>query len=288
MRAPRPPIPAVLLVAALLGVAACETARSERDRSVPVARINGHALSNDQFDRFLTVKLGDFAGEPLGDAVRSELFDEFVKREVTAQAARDRGLAAAPLETSVETDAARSLVDEQAIDTLVQRYLTEFVLKDVTVSPEEIARFYEANLDAYCPADGFYVRELRLTTRESAERARRDLVAGRRGEATSDASRVYDPSALPPQFKKAVTPLGDGEVSQIVRSTYGYHLFVRERCGDDKPPARVRDRVTSDLRATKNEQRVTEAVERLLREATVEVNPDQLSFHYEGRFAYKK
>ena len=280
----RPPL-VLFALAALLGAAGCDSARSASTERRSLATVNGQTLSDEQFDRFITVKLGEFASEPLDDSVRSELFDEFVKREVTAQAARERGIDLAEVAEAARGEKAAPRVDEQEIDLLVQRYYLEVVLKDVTVSPDEIANYYVANRSTYCPADGYSVREARATSREEAERLRRELAAG--GTATVE-TRLYDPKALPSSFRKTVVPLADGKPSAVVESDFGFHVFVRERCAvDEEPPGRVRERVESDLRASKNERLVSQEVERLLREATVTVNRNQLSFNYEGRFAQR-
>ena len=281
----RPPL-VLFALAALLGVAGCDSARSASAERPSLATVNGQTLSNDEFDRFISVKLGEFATEPLDDSVRSELFDEFLKREVTVQAARERGIEHGEIDEAARGREAALRVDEQEIDLLVQRYYVEVVLKDVTVSPDEIASYYIANRSAYCPADGYYVREARAKSRDEAERIRRELAAS---GAEQVETRLYDPKALPATFKKTVAPLADGEASEIVESAFGYHVFVRERCGaDGTPPARVRERIANDLRASKNERLVGEEVERLLREAAVTVNENQLSFNYEGRFAQRR
>lgn len=293
MRSSRLPVALLLLAAASLAAAGCRSAHTTAADLTAVATVNGRRLSDVDFERFVNVKLGEFAREPLDDTVRSELFDEFVKREITVQAARERGLAVQGSDLRAKGPSAAQLVNEQALDLVVQRYYRDFILKDVTVTPDEIARYYDANRDAYCPAGGYYVREIRVASREEAERARGEILAGRASFAEAarvaggGASRpgLYDPSVLPPKLKEAVEPLRDGQVSPVVGSKLGYHLFMRERCGAGEPVDRVRDRVASDLLATKNERLVEVAVERLLDEASVEVNRDRLSFRYEGRFA---
>ena len=293
MRVPRPPLTLLLFAAALLGAAGCGSAYTTASDLSEVAVVNGQRLSDREFDRFVTVKLGEFAREALDDTVRSELFDEFVKREITVQAAREMGLSVQAPGVRSQGQAAERLRDEQALDLLAQQYFQDAVLKDVSVTSEEITSYYAANRADYCPSEGYYVREIRVASRGEAERLRDDILSGRASfaeaahlaGAAAEAPLAYDPAALPASLSEAVRPLRDGHVSDVVGSKLGYHLFLRERCGADVPTGRVRDRVARDLRARKNERLVEAAVERLLETASVEINEDRLSFQYEGRFA---
>jgi hypothetical protein len=285
MICPRIPTLALTLIASVSIASGCGRAPATHDS---VVRVNGRPLTTSEFNRFVHVKLGEFAAEPLDDAVRSELLDEFVKREVTAQAARARGLEPINGIPEAAMPGDEEVCEEQATDMLVEKFYVD-VVKEVTVSPEEVSSYYAKNRSAYCPVEGYYVREIRAASRDAAERARREIVAGkavRPPDVTEVTSQVYTPSALPAGFRSAVKPLADGQASQVVRSNFGYHVFVREPYEEvSGPPAPVRERIASDLRATKNERIVNDAVEKLVRSAKVEIDPNRLSFHYEGRFA---
>ena len=75
--------------------------------------------------------------------------------------------------------------------------------------------------------------------------------------------------------------------SGVVHSAFGYHLFKLERRGGAESLEHVRDKIVSDLRATKNQRLVEADAERLLDGAKVQINRDQLQFQYEGRFEKK-
>jgi parvulin-like peptidyl-prolyl isomerase len=259
--------------------------------------VNGVPLSESAFARFVTVKLGAFADEPLNDTVRSELLDEFVERQLTVQAALDRGLRAPqPGETS--NPAADVVLSEQAIDSLVDTYYREYVLKDVRVTPEEVSAYFDRNRSSYEDmASEVTVREILVRTREDADRALRSVESGcdfadvaravsLGSTAASGGLARYDTKSLPPVFARAIAPLGDGQTSQVVHSDLGYHIFRVERRGQAPVLERVRDRVAGDVLARKNERLVEADVERLLGSAEVTINRSRLPFQYEGRFAH--
>jgi parvulin-like peptidyl-prolyl isomerase len=170
------------------------------------------------------------------------------------------------------------------------------VLKDVDVTPDEVASFYAAHRDTYSSATGLYAREIRVKTREAVDAALRSIASGcafadvaREVSTAPTASRgglaYYEARALPPRFARAMAPLADGQMSGVVRSNLGYHIFLLERRSGGQSLDRIRDRVADDVRANKNEQLVEANLERLLDDAKVTINRDRLPFQYEGRFA---
>lgn len=294
MRSLGPPLKLLLVSALLCGTPSCASVRMQPRIEPALVTVNGQVLSTDEFDRFVSVKLGDFAEEPLNDRVRSELFDEFVKRQITVQAAEQRGL---KIDTPVvEESKEKMLLYEQALDSVVDRYYREVVLSNVEVTPDEVLRYYNANRDRYANREGFSVREIRVKTRDEAERARQSILSGcadfpevartvSQGPAAAKGGLTfYETGTLPREFEQVVTSLAVGQMSEIIQSKLGYHIFLLERRGSVQPLERVRERVIDDVRARKNERLVEADVERLVGQARVEINRDSLPFHYEGRF----
>jgi peptidyl-prolyl cis-trans isomerase C len=288
----------ILAISSVLvfGSSGCGSRASVGAAAAAVATVNGESLSNAAFERFVAVKLGVFADESLDDAVRSELLDEFVKRQVMLQAAASRGLKIDPPAPRPDDPEAERVLGEQAIDSIVERYYREVVLKDVRLTPDEVASYYAAHRDSYSSATGLYAREIRVRTREEADTALRSIASGcafadvaREVSTAPTASRgglaYYESGALPPRFARAMAPLAAGQMSSVVKSNLGYHIFLLERRGDSQPLDLVRDRVADDARANKNEQLVEANMERLLDDAKVTINRDRLPFQYEGRFA---
>ena len=292
MRPPRPPV-TVLLFASLLIVSGCGAGDRSLAAGRAVATVNGHELSVGAFDQFVSVKLGAFAEEPLNDRVRSAMLDEFVTREVTVQAAASRGL------VTDQTPKAEAALDELLADTVVERYYREVVLDGVDITPQEIDLFFDSNRDRYAKRDGYTVREIRVRTRAEAEHARRLVATG--DAAFADLARTrsvaptarggglgfFDARVLPPDLERVVAPLAAGEMSGVVETKLGYHVFLLEQRGIVEPLENVRERVAVDARASKNERLVNADLERLLERARVEINREQLPFQYEGRFYQK-
>lgn len=288
-------------LAVMVGVSAtssCGTSASRVSSPTAVVTVNGQSLTHDQFDSFVHVKLGEFGNASLSDRVRSELLDEFVTREMALQDARTHGLVApaGPLAGPIP-DAS---LDEMTIDRLVQRYYREVVLKDVAVTDDELNAQLALLHVNECGSDGYLVREICVPSRDEAEAARKKILSGAEpfGDVAKDVSKTptaprgglsyYDSGVLPPALERAVKPLSPGEVSRVVETDYGYHIFQLERRGSPSTLEVDRDRIAVDVLASKNERLVRANLQRLLEGASVSVNRELLPFHYEGRFASTK
>jgi parvulin-like peptidyl-prolyl isomerase len=262
-----------------------------------VATVNGEPVTRDAFEQFVAVKLGDIAGEPLSDSVRSQLFDEFLKREVTAQAAREHGLRLGQEEIDAKHPRDVPIRAEITVDLLVQKYYREVVLREIEVKPEEVASYYKAHRADFERSSGYYVREIRVATRQEAEQLRSDITSGRgdfeaaartaslASTAPKSGLAFYETGQLPPVLERAVAPLAVGQTSPVVESTYGFHLFLLEARAAPLSFDRVRGEIVAELRRRKNEQLVKADAERLLDRAQIAIELERLRFQYEGRFA---
>lgn len=297
MRAHCLPLLVLALVVCCSASTSCGIAPTDAPSRPAVVTVNGRSLTRDQFNSFLHVKLGEFSRDSLTDAVRSELLDEFVAREMVLQDARTHGLVPPP--TPIAGPIADASLDEMAIDRLMQRYYREVVLKDVTVTDDELSA-HLATVRGSASDEGYVVREICVSSRGEAEAARQKVLSGSEpfGDVAKSVSRTptaprgglsyYDPGVLPPALERAVRPLSPGEVSRIVETGYGYHIFRLERRGPQALPDEERERMAGEVLASKNERLVRANVQRLLESAQISVNRDLLSFQYEGRFASTK
>jgi peptidyl-prolyl cis-trans isomerase C/foldase protein PrsA len=103
----------------------------------------------------------------------------------------------------------------------------------------------------------------------------------------------YDEGQLPDVLEKAIQPLRPGDVSQVVESGYGFHLFKLEQRiqphAPDERRAQLDDRraqLTEELIAQKNQQAVDLALERLLAQASVQIHDATLGFTYTGQLRH--
>jgi len=302
---------AFLCAAASLFAAGC---RGSADRSPVIATVKGEAIRRSEFEQFLKLKMGEFNRADIPDSIGSQMLDEYIRRRLVLGEAAREGLTitASEVEQAAEdnlqmkSSAAGAGTREEIInDLLVEKYYRQVVLRDLRVPAEEIQRYVEENQAQLVDKPGYYVREIRAQSRELMERLRKEIVEGGRDFTSaarehSDAPNAergglarYDEGQLPSVLGKAIEPLRPGDVSQIIESSYGFHLFKLERRIQPHPLDDRRSQLTDrrsqlaqEFVARKNQQAVDEAMDRLTSEAAVKINASDLGFTYGGRFRH--
>jgi len=195
--------------------------------------------------------------------------------------------------------------DEILRDLLVEKYYRQITSKDARVSPEEIQQYIEKNQARLTDRPAFLVREIRVQSREEADRLRREVTEGRRDFASvarlhSDAPNAernglarYEEGQLPAVLEKVVQQLRPGDVSPVTESNYGFHIFKLEQRiqphAPDERRSQLDDRraqLTEELIGRRNQQAVDKALERLTSEAAIQISDSALGFPYTGELRH--
>jgi peptidyl-prolyl cis-trans isomerase C len=301
----------VLFITAIALAAAC---RSASDRSPVIATLNNHPIHRDEFERFLSSEMAELNPADVSDSVRSQMLDEYVKRRLVLDEAARIGLSitSAEIEQAVEQNpqlkpAAANVESRDALarDLLIEKYYREVALTNVRVSAEEVQQYIEKNQSRLTGRPGFLVREIRVQSRDEAERLRREVTEGHRDFASvaklhsdtpnSDPSGLarYDEGQLPDMLEKAIQQLGPGDVSPVIESNYGFHIFKLEQRvlphALEERRSQLDDRraqLADELIARKNQQAVDKVIERLKENARIRIEESALGFTYTGELGH--
>lgn len=282
------------------------------DNTPVIASVNGSEVQLSEFDRFIASRLGELSKDEMGDSLRSQLLDELLIRRVVIAAAEQANLEIRDTEIAQATQddphKRSSTADQEgrkelANDLLIEKYYKQSVLKDVRVTPEEIDAYIEKNKDRLSDKPGFYVREIRVQTREEAERIRSAALDGKSdfvelvrkysqgAHAEQGGLTHYQEGQMPAVLENAIKPLKPGDISQVVQSNYGFHIFKLEQRTQVYAPEtrrsaldKRRDMLGEELISRRNQEAVDAAVNKLVAAAKVKINPSALGFTYSGRF----
>jgi parvulin-like peptidyl-prolyl isomerase len=237
---------------------------SARAPETPLATWNGGALNaGPALAGIDFAALAGVAEDEPGEALRTQI-GERVDDALYRREARARGLERDP-EIAFEVRRFRERLMEGAL-------YADHVLRGLEVSDADVRSFYEERPARYSDPERRRVAHLVAASREEALALRARLVAGEsfeelaRSVSTDDttAHRGGDlgwitPASVPVEFE-SVLRLGLGEVSEPIRSTFGWHVVkVKEiEPGDPHPFAEVAERVRADVeRARRSERRAT-------------------------------
>jgi PPIC-type PPIASE domain len=243
-----------------------------------------------EFQRYVVRSAGGDSGGAggLGSDVLSALFDQFLDERLLARLAADRGLVPAAAAGSVGTAAD----PRRSVDALLAG--------DPRWEPDEaeIALYYRRHAAEFARPERVKLRQILTGDRRAAERARREIVAGKPFEAVArqlsggpraDSGGYQGELAradLPPSFADLIFALKPGEVSAVVPADYGFHLFqvADHQPAEVVPLAAARGEIVARLR----QQHADETLRSLVHEArdryNVKVYERNLPFGYAGSY----
>ena len=180
--------------------------------------------------------------------------------------------------------------DPASVEVPVQRrirYLTlseQMIAEEVPVRRREIQRYYNRNLFEYQTGEQAEASHLLLTPESEAdEEATRTLAArlaerARGGEDFAELARTYSadeatagsggalgtfgPEEMVPEFSEAVFAMMPGEISDPIRTDYGFHVvrLDRRQAAETQPLEEVEEEIEAQLRREKAATRLSERV----------------------------
>ena len=304
----------VILFSLALALSSVHGCGRGTDRSAVIATVNGTDIHKSEFDSFLSIKMGELTGSELSDAIQSQMLDEYITRRIVLGEASRASLSVTDAEleqASVQNPQMKSTASSNAArselinDLLIEKYYHQVMLKDVKVSTDEMQQYLDANKDRLTDRPAFYIREIRVDTQAEADRLRAEVTESKRdfGEIARLHSQApsaeqgglarYSEGQLPSVLDKTIARLGPGDVSPVVQSSYGYHIFKLERRiqvhAPDERRSQLDERKSNlieELIARKNQEVVDRGIALMISSASVEIHASVLGFTYSGKLRH--
>ncbi|MBI5586720.1 MAG: peptidylprolyl isomerase [Deltaproteobacteria bacterium] len=186
---------------------------------------------------------------------------------------------------------------------LAFQYLQREVISKVTVSEKEAKAYYDKNTDLFKSPEQVKARHILIQVpkdvseedkkklKEKTEGLLKQIQGGedfaKLAEANSDDPGTktkggdlgfFSKGAMVPAFEQAAFALKPGELSGIVESDFGFHIIKVDEKKDAVVESyeSIKDKVKKQALREKQETRVTEFVEKALKDAKVMINPEAL------------
>ena len=220
-------------------------------KSLVVLTVEDSTFTNDDFGKYVRATIGDGA-KSVTVPVLSRLFGDFVDEKILLQRARAKGVTltdeekrdylgrtkgavARDASAGAAGDAGDALLTERL---LVEKYLSQLV-KDLKVEDKQVAAFYAEHKSEYLQPEKLQVSQILFSSQGAATEVRSRLngaseeefrTIARTRSAGPEASRggvmgVFSAGQLPSELEKFIFLMKEGEISRVVESPYGYHIF---------------------------------------------------------------
>lgn len=257
-------------------------AEPKKDAQV-MAEVNGKAITTDDFEGELK-NLPEYL-KSMSDSAqgRKEMLDTMVVRELILQQASKDGLDKGPEVAKKLEDLKKRLI--------VEAYLKKKVESDTTVSDEELKKFYEQNKDKFKADAQIRASHILVSTEQEAKDLLSKLKAGGNFEElakghSKDSSAAkggdigwFGKGAMVPPFEKALMALKEGQLSDVVRTDYGYHIIklTGKRPAGLRPFDEVKEQIKGALMPAKQQELFLKIKEELKKSAKINIKEDVLS-----------
>lgn len=266
-------LPLLALTWGALALVGCTKPPQETPDANVVATVNGEVLGRAEFEQELWRELASAeAPERTPEEVepfKRALLDTLLKRMLLLQEAKQYNLSVTPEEVDRQmlrlsgdyptdnfSDALAqgqlSLAELRARESqrlLIEKLYTHHIYSRVAVTEEELRAYYAGHEAEFHEPEQVHAAQIVVKGLDEAKRVQAQLKSGKK---FADLARRYSLSAdakvggdlgffprgqMPPAFDEVVFNMRPGQVSEVVSTDYGFHLF---RVIEFKP-ARKRD-----------------------------------------------
>jgi parvulin-like peptidyl-prolyl isomerase len=305
-----------IAVAWLVLLSACSSHKPEDGRRV-VATVNGTPIYVNALQR--EMQRGRFDDDegamPTADSRQAQkrvLLENLIDRRLLSTAADRHHVVVGIDEVEGAYKRTRAGWNSEEIDALLQRkdvtpaelkrdlrdlitirkYLRDHLFSRIAVTDKEISDYIEAHPEVQLQPEEVHALHIVVKTEEKAEAVLRDIrsravtfeEAAETNSLSPEAKNggdlgFFTRGSMPSIFDEVCFSLRAGEVSKVVASDYGYHLFkvVERRAEDVKPVTQVRDTVEQMLRHEKERQAHRDKVAELRQAATIVIFDKELA-----------
>lgn len=240
-----------------------------------IAMVDGREVRESDYNSLVN-NLGKNAAYFQGEEGRRALVDELVMHEL---------IYSDSLENNLEKDEDFIEVLNSMKKSMLQQYGLSKMMNSITVSEEEIANYYERNKGIYKTQEMVRASHILVDSEEKANEILEDITDGLKFEdAASQFSSCPSKTAggdlgmfgrgqMVPEFENAAFSMQKGEISNPVKTQFGYHIIkVVERVDErDSSLEEVKEEVRKKCIAEKQDRAYRDKKAELKQKYNVEI-----------------
>ncbi|GLC30653.1 peptidylprolyl isomerase [Clostridium omnivorum] len=241
-----------------------------------LAVVNGKEILEKDLELAITRLPKDrqsFFNTPQG---KKQLLNQIISFELFYNYGKDNG---------IENDENYKAQLEIAKNDLITQFAINSVLKDVNVTDEEVEKYYEANKSYFMSEEEVMASHILVATLEEAQEVAKNIKEGMEFEEAAKEFSSCPSSAqggnlgkfgrgrMVPEFEEAAFILKVGEISEPVKTQFGYHIIkVLEKFDAElRPFAEVAGLIRNEILQERQNFKYMQFVEDLKQTYNVEI-----------------
>jgi peptidyl-prolyl cis-trans isomerase C len=307
-------VKARVLLGALVALAACREQKKPQEDPNLIVTVNREVILRGDFQRQLDQEVQaagiDAEGAEQLDSFKQAVLRDLIDRRLLLQAAKAAGvnLSAEEIDRAVlrmgadyPTDSLNQALAEgqqsmaelrqhTAEQLTIEKLFHEHLYPRVAVTEAEIRNYFDEHPDEFKELEQVHAAQIVVKGYDEAKRIQQQLQSGKK---FSDLARKYSLSpdakvggdlgffhrgVMPHQFDDVAFKLGVSQVSDIVETEYGFHLFkvLEKRSARKLQLAEVHAKIHEKLLTEKRQEAQAEYLKSLRTKANVQVNEQSL------------
>jgi len=214
---------------------------------------------------------------------KNMVLDQMISEKLLIQEAKDMGLE----KDNDVLEQIKKMTEQILVQVLIERE----ILDKVKVGDEEVSEYYEQNKDSFTEKEQVHLYNILLETEEEAQNTLEQLKTGgdfseiakekSTGPSASkggDMGFIFKGSTIP-EIDEAVFALEIGELTDIIKSDYGFHILkITEKKPETvKALEEVKEDILQTLLPTKQKEAFDNLLEELKGKTEIEINEEALN-----------
>lgn len=223
-----------------------------RNDKSPVAKVEDRIIYNNEFQNILVQyrNSGDTRKllESLTKEGRTRILNQLVENKLLSTEASNRGI-------DKIFEVQRAI--QEAVDNLLAEYLIKTEIQNLDFSDTALSTFYNENPDIFIPKNKIKARHIVTHTQQESKAAHERLKAGEKFQTVAadlniDKTRsnggdlgLVSKGIMVKPFEEALFSLSEGEISDVVKTSFGYHIILAEKIekGNMQPFETVKNKI---------------------------------------------
>ncbi|MBI5237199.1 MAG: peptidyl-prolyl cis-trans isomerase [Deltaproteobacteria bacterium] len=281
----------------------------EKEGAKAVARVGEQAITEDRFKDALKrlMPAGHAATKEDLVEIKKDLLNQLIEEELILGEAKRSGVLINDSEVSAEVEGIKKEYgDESFKETINERYgnqdswkeeirrkllvrktVDRLVGSKITVTEEAARKYYDEHIRDYDVPEQVHARMIVIASEEEARKIRKKLTSKNFAEVAGQVTLSPDRKSggdlgffargdMPDAFEEAVFKLKPGSISPVVKTDYGYHIFLVEekKKGGTLEFGEVKDKIIEKLRSENTDAELRKWLSSLKKSTRIEVRED--------------
>ncbi len=273
---------ALFIFLIIFSMVAC-TKKGAEQKGPYIAKVGGAVITQADFDREFQT-LPEYAQKMFEDeGGKGRFLDEIVKKEILYQEAIKKGIDKGP-------EFQKKLEDFKKL-TLISELFEKEIISKAKVSDQEVKDYYDKHKEDFTTTSQIKASHILVKTEDEAKKILARLGKGEKFENIAKTSSIDKASAknggdlgyfskgqMVPEFESAASSLKSGEISNPVKTPFGYHIIkvTDRKAGPVVDFDRVKDMISQKLSAERQKEVFDKYMGELKNSYKVEINKDAL------------